>query len=57
MRAAWARIEANMDDLVGREAKAGIVRTGVPTAGAIEAFTILASGGDLNRLLVFQSLR
>ncbi|QJC22681.1 DEAD/DEAH box helicase [Arcanobacterium buesumense] len=47
LRAAWARIEANMDDLVGREAKAGIVRTGVPTAGAIEAFTILASGGGL----------
>ncbi|QRV03024.1 DEAD/DEAH box helicase [Arcanobacterium phocisimile] len=47
LRAAWERIEANMEDLVARESAAGIVRTGVPTPGGIEAFTLLASGADL----------
>ncbi|WP_216379312.1 DEAD/DEAH box helicase [Arcanobacterium phocae] len=47
LRAAWRRIEANMEDLVSRESAAGIVRTGIPTSGGIDAFTLLASGADL----------
>lgn len=47
LRAAWERIEANLQDLLARESEAGIVRTGVPTPGGIDAFTLLAGGADL----------
>lgn len=56
LRFAWGRIEANMDDLVGREYAAGISRTGVPTPGAIDAFTLLASGADLETAVAASKL-